>query len=363
MGRAPAAAAERASHTATVVPAHEEAMPRTLPTTPPARPLPAPSARSRTSGTPQPRPDLPDRSERARPSRRCPHGRTPRRLLHTTIAGYRPLELLRRRGCQNVFRAAAPDGTHVALKTTCHDADHDVLARAHNEAHGLRAAAAHPHVADLAGEGVHRGLHYLAVTWQQGPTLHHLLEHLDHSMAAWSPGSADVFTRLTLALCHALEGLHHHEVVHADLSPRNIVVGHGHTLTLIDLDSCAWHGTPTPDTLHRCATTVYAAPECLAPWPRPVPTAASDQYSAAAILYRVVQQRHHLPDTGSRTRTRTHQLTRSPRPLTGWPATTWPHLQQTLHRALDPDPDARHPTTGDFTSHLRHALTLTGERP
>ncbi|MFE3504981.1 protein kinase [Kitasatospora sp. NPDC059160] len=304
-----------------------------------------------------------------RPETRCPHGRDGERLLGGDVAGYEPLRLLRRRECQNVFLATAPDGGHVALKTTCRDAAADVLARARNEAHGLRAAATHQDTADLAGEGVHHDLHYLASTWQRGLTLHQLLPHLDRSMAAWSPDSAELFTHLALALGHAVEGLHRHGVVHADLSPGNIVLGHGRTLTLIDLDSCARDGDPAAAALNRCTTTAYAAPECLAPRPRPVPTPAADQYSAAAILHRVLRQRPHQPATGDRARTREHRLTHPVQPLTGWPAALWPDLPETLRQALDPDPDARHPTTGHFTARLRHALTLTtlttrtGEHP
>ncbi|MFB7382636.1 protein kinase [Kitasatospora purpeofusca] len=337
-------------------------MRRTAPTAP-ARPLP-PAPRAGSGRPPHPgRPRRADHPERGRPARRCPHGRSATGLMATTVAGYRLLALLRRRGCQNVFRAQGPDGRRAALKTTCQEAAPDVLARALNEGHGLRAAAPHPYTADLLDEGFHHGLHYLAVDWQRGPTLHQLLDHLDRSMAAWSPGSAEFFLHLALALCHALDGLHHHGVVHADLSPRNIVLGHGRTLALIDLDSCVRQDDPAAGTLNRCATTAYAAPECLAPRPRPVPTGASDQYSVAAILYRVLQQRHHLPATADRTRAREDRLSRPPRPVTGWPAVTWPRLGPTLDRALAPDPADRHPGTGDFTSCLRHALTLTGERP
>ncbi|MEU9077949.1 protein kinase [Kitasatospora sp. NPDC048538] len=326
------------------------------PPTPP-RAAAAPTGRQEASGACPPPP--------RRPAARCPHGREPAHLLGDSVAGYEPLRLLRRRGCQNVFRATAPDGGDVALKTTCRDAPADVLARARNEVHGLRAAAAHPDTAGLLGEGVHHDLHYLASTWQRGLTLHQLLPHLDRSMAAWSADSAELFTHLALALGHAVEGLHHHGVVHADLSPRNIVLDHGRTLTLIDLDSCVRDGDPAGAALNRCATTAYAAPECLAPRPRPAPTRAADQYSAAAILHRVLRQHPHQPAADSRARTREHRLTRPVRPLTGWPDTVWPGLRETLRQALAPDPDARHPTTGHFTDRLRRALTLTlpGEHP
>ncbi|GAA2272693.1 hypothetical protein GCM10010430_68330 [Kitasatospora cystarginea] len=289
--------------------------------------------------------------------RGCPHGRTADDLLGVPVAGYTPLEVLRRRGCQNVYRAKTPGGGHAALKTTCLDADPNALARARNEVLGLRQTATHPLVADLVGHGNHDGLHYLATAWQRGVSLHQLLEHLDRSMTAWSPTGAEVFTRLALALCHALDGLHHHGVVHGDLSPRNILAGHGTTITLIDLDSCARTGDPDP-ALRRGATIMYAAPECLAPRPRPVPGPTADQYSTAAILYRVLQQRHHLPHATRRATVREFQLTRPPRLLTGWPATTWPGLAAVLHQALHPDSEHRHPTTGDFTSHLRAALAL-----
>ncbi|KOV26782.1 hypothetical protein ADK60_20685, partial [Streptomyces sp. XY431] len=148
------------------------------------------------------------------------------------------------------MRATGPHGD-VALKTTCLDARPDTLARAHNEVRGLQQAAAHPRTADLAAHGVHQHLHYLAITWQRGLSLHQLLGHLDHSMAAPSLGATEFFARFALALCHAVEGLHHHGIVHADLSPRNIILGHDHTLTLIDLDSCLSPGDPAPGTLHR----------------------------------------------------------------------------------------------------------------
>ncbi|CAN3985700.1 protein kinase domain-containing protein [Kitasatospora purpeofusca] len=330
-------------------------MPRPTPTLEAAAPPPP--------GREPPRLQKNGQRKNRRSPRRCPHGRSPQDLLATGIAGHTPLDLLRDRGCQNVFRALAPGGDRVALKTTCLDAAPSSLARARNEARGLRQAAAHPLVADLTGEGVHDGLHYLAVAWQPGLTLHQLLDHLDRSMSAWSPGSAEFLTHLALTLCHALDGLHHHGVVHADLSPRNIILGHGRTLTLIDLDSCVHSADPDPGALDRCATTLYAAPECLDSRSGHVPTTASDQYSTAAILYRVLQQRHHVPRTDSRRKTREHQLDHPPRPLTGWPAATWPRLPDVLHRALHPAPAHRHPSTGHFTTHLRNALALTGARP
>ncbi|MCX4755287.1 hypothetical protein [Kitasatospora purpeofusca] len=97
--------------------------------------------------------------------------------------------------------------------------------------------------------------------------------------------------------------------------------------------------------------------------PAQAATADSCGGSVSDYVGLAAQQRHHIPRTDSRRKTREHQLDHPPRPLTGWPAATWPRLPDVLHRALHPDPALRHPSTGHFTTHLRNALALTGARP
>ncbi len=168
-------------------------------------------------------------------------------------------------GGQAIVLSGRRAGEDVALKVSI-DGAIDRLAR---EADALERIGP-PHAPRL----LERHASYLVLERLRQPSIANLL-------AAATSFGGDELVRLARALYTALEAIHARGVVHGDLSPDNLMFD-GRTITVIDFGLAREQGAK-PITLDLGAGTLhYMAPEVLRGMPA---SAASDVYSAAAVLY------------------------------------------------------------------------------
>ncbi len=136
----------------------------------------------------------------------------------TEVGGHRVEARLGGGGMGTVYRAAAPDGTKVALKFLAPAlADNpDVVARFAREI-DLLARLEHPAIVRVLGHGTQDGTPWFAMALVAGTDLRARI-----ATGALPPAeTAAVFGRLFAALAHA----HERGVVHRDLKPANVLLG------------------------------------------------------------------------------------------------------------------------------------------
>lgn len=142
-----------------------------------------------------------------------------------------------------------------------------------------------------------------------------------------------------LAATGPLAGLHARGLLHADVSPANLLAGPA-GVTLMDLGSVRRREDRTSDVW---ATTGFLAPE-IAPGAQG-PSVASDVFGLGRTLAVLLWEFDH---------TRAYAL-RLPEPADAPLLAAVPSLARLLARATDPDPRARHADMAEFAADVRTA--------
>jgi serine/threonine protein kinase len=258
----------------------------------------------------------------------------------------RVLERIGRGGRGEVFRAFDPAlQTQVALKLFPTALGSDT--RALQEARRM-ARVRHPNVLAVRGADRHEGRAGMWADLIQGRTLEELL-------AAHGPFAAEEASRIGIDLCRALAAVHGAGLVHRDVKTTNIMREHGGRVVLMDFGAVGERGPQQAGELLEDGTPLTMAPEHLRGEPA---TPASDLYSLAVLLYRLVTGRfpveadsyqalHALHDRG------VHTPLRDLRP--DLPA----EFVNVIERGLESGPERRYASAGEF----ERALLAAGARP
>ncbi len=207
----------------------------------------------------------------------------------------------------------------------------------------------HPHVLVVHGADVVDGR---AGIWTErivGDTLEALL-------TARGPLGAREAAALGIDLCAALAAVHGAGLVHGDVTTRNVMRTGGASggedsgrIVLMDFGSAEDAGDPALTTV---GTPIFTAPEVLAGG---APSAASDVYAAAVVLYRMLTGRHPV-GAGPIEQMRT-QLTSGARLALRDPRPELPAaLVQAVEHAAAPDPAQRFATAAEFERALAAAM-------
>jgi serine/threonine protein kinase len=250
------------------------------------------------------------------------------------------------------------DGKKVAIKVLKAPLARDQRCRTLmlREAHALQVAA-HPHVVELYEHGETRsGLPYLVLEWLDGRTLHELIAE----EAPLTPGRVE---RIFSSLLETLEALHARGVVHADLKPENIMLvpGPGGREEVVLLD----FGVSSVGTEHFaypgevCGTPGYLAPEILC---GSAPTAASDLYAAAIVLFELLTARQPFRGTTPAALLLEQMYEPAPRPSKHW-GTSWGPWDALLQRALAAEPADRFLDASSLRAAFFLALIKAPPRP
>lgn len=156
-----------------------------------------------------------------------------------------------------------------------------------------------------------------------------------------------VFLPYVQQVASALQYAHDRKLIHRDVKPENMLVGHDGGIILSDFGSALVAqnslSQSTEDTV--IGTMTYMAPEQIQGKTRP----ASDQYALAVVIYEWISGTK--PFNGSFIEIMTQHLSASPPPLNN----ASPAVQQVVMRALAKDPHQRFPRVQDFANALEQA--------
>jgi serine/threonine-protein kinase len=205
----------------------------------------------------------------------------------------------------------------------------------------------------LAAGALDDGRRWLVTAWFSG---------VDASTAAWdlqrqgSEGRAELLT-LVRRIAEAYAALHARGVIHADVHPRNVLVGADGQVRLLDFGYSRWDAAP-PDLADpaRAGVAFFYEPEYAAAARAgaepPDATAVGEQYAVAALLYQLLTGAH-LRDYSLDKDEMLRQIAEEPPlPFAERGADPWPEVEAVLRRALAKDPAERYPSMADFAAAL-----------
>lgn len=228
-----------------------------------------------------------------------------------------------------LYRVRAADGTLAVLKTLRPDADaQDTAALAHEEWLARRVTdAAFPQVL----EWPQRSHLYYLMSWHEGETLAQRLAR-GHRFTAVEV--ADLGQRLM----KALGALHRLAIIHRDVKPANLHLGHDGRLRLLDLGVAASDGHDELfNEINNPGTPSYMAPELFGDGRA---SEATDLYAAGVTLYELLTRKYPYGEVEPFQRPRFGD----PVPATRYRPDTPEWLESILLKACARDPAQRFET-------------------
>jgi serine/threonine-protein kinase len=269
-------------------------------------------------------------------------------LTHKTMAGYTIDDVAGKGGMGEVYRATAPDGRTVALKTLLDLHDDDERRRFEREAEVMRQLE-HPNIARLFDAGTAQRP-YLVLEWVEGASLGALLRQR---------GGFDIPDALLVlrGVANALDHAHARGVIHRDLKPDNILMrvtddGARAEPILIDFGVAKFAGGSTLTGANAIGTITYMAPEQIQSSKHV--TQRADLYALGVIAYEILTGKP--PFDGHPGHILFAHLDEPPPD----PRRKAPHLPAPytfiLQRALAKDPDQRWNSAGAFVYALEDAV-------
>jgi serine/threonine-protein kinase len=213
--------------------------------------------------------------------------------------------------------------------------------RLHREAH-LASLLDHPNIAKVIDAGFIDETFFLAMELVAGETLGAILDDVNRKGDRLPPPIAiAVIISVLDALEHAHELAHdgrHAGFVHRDLAPRNIIVGNGGVVKVIDFGAARAvidDFRTAPGML--VGTLLYMSPEQVRADPV---DRRSDLYTVGAVLYELLAGRPSVRH-GSAPEVAASILEADPMPLRSIDPGIAPELEQVVMRALAKDPARR----------------------
>jgi eukaryotic-like serine/threonine-protein kinase len=158
---------------------------------------------------------------------------------------------------------------------------------------------------------------------------------------------------LCASIAAAYAALHARGVLHADVHPRNVLVGE--QVTLIDFGYSQLAGQPPR--VGRAGMYTFFEPEFVAASSqgRLPASPAGEQYSLAALLYYLFAGHHYLDFRYDRAEMIRQVEQEPPLPFAKRGLPPWPAVEQILGRALEKDPSRRHGSTAEMAELLAEA--------
>lgn len=226
-----------------------------------------------------------------------------------------------------------------------------------SEARAL-ARVRHPNVLEVFALGEHERFPYFVMEHIRGRTLDQLLEE-----GGRGPQPLRRVMPLVERICHGLEAIHRHQLVHGDVKPSNVMLGEGDRLALMDMGLARLLDGPEVRYPGVWGTPAYIAPELAAG--RPVPASLlplADVYSVGILTYELLTGRTPFVTDDSEEMLELHAGAPVPPPrelCPGLPAT----VEDVLLRALDKDPMRRPQSPDELARSLSAAARASRLRP
>jgi serine/threonine protein kinase len=206
----------------------------------------------------------------------------------TRFGAYEIESLIGVGGMGRVYKAAAGDGTAVALKIVRRDLARDeTFRRRFRREARIAQTVRNPHVVPVRDTGEHEGLPYLTAQFIEGTTLDHKLEQ---------EGRLDLATtvRICSQVADGLQALWKAGMVHRDVKPANILLDLRGTAYITDFglakDSA---GTILTRPGQPLGSMDYMPPEQIRGQPV---TGAADIYSLGCVVFECVSGRPPFAD-------------------------------------------------------------------
>jgi len=254
-------------------------------------------------------------------------------LEQAAEAGFKLEEIHFSGGSSQVYRAIEiATGYPVAFKYLSQNAN---SARVEREASILNRIN-HPAIVKYCGSGLIDGRAYLATRWVEGMPLH---------------------SKFSEVKPYPIESAHNSAIAHGDISPSNILVDDQLKVTLVDFGL-----SREPDDITVTAhgdlagTPRYLSPEVIR---GESPSAASDQYSAAIVLYELLSGQWPFSDTVTVATALHHQLHSPPNPLIEINPSVPLNLSNAIDKALNKNPVLRYKSIDAFVHAIEQNHVLT----
>jgi hypothetical protein len=231
----------------------------------------------------------------------------------------------------------------VALKTILPGSavDPEIRERFYREARAC-ARLAHPAIVTVYDFGEENGTAYLAMELLQGTDLRRILaERRDIPV--------DKRVEMMANVCEGLDHAHQQGIVHRDIKPSNILITDDGRAKIVDFGIARLASSSLTIAGRVLGTPNYMAPEQILGKPC---DARSDLFSVAIVTFEFLAWRH--PFQGDSIPKRIVRETADL--LTAADPSLPPALAQAMARALDRDPNNRHPSAAHLAREMREAM-------
>jgi serine/threonine-protein kinase len=269
------------------------------------------------------------------------------------IGAYRLLEQVAKGGSSSVWRAAAPDGSIVALKLLDAAQSASPAERARFlRGFSIASTLEHGGIARLIEAGEHDDRLYVVEEFVEGQTLSERL-HAERL-------AIDEVVRILRESARALAYAHEAGVVHRDLSPRNLMLDRTGRVVLIDFGIAVKpEGTTLPATNSLIGTFHYLAPELIRGRPA---TPRSDLYALGSIAYQMLTGSPPFASSQPEAVLQ-HHLQTKPQNVRALRSEVSVKLDRLVMRLLAKSPEERFHTADEFASALEAASTPPRRSP
>lgn len=237
-----------------------------------------------------------------------------------------------------LYRAEADEGTEVALKVA-NRADRTAARLFDREAEVLRALDGADMAPSLRDTGTQDGQRFLAMSWCPGETA-------ARAAARLRGLSRTSLVQVCVNVLEAYSELETRGVLHGDVHPRNVLVAPSGAVVLLDYGYARQlretkNGAPP----ERAGVYAFYEPEyaraMVQEQPPPPVTPAGQQFSVAALLYRLLTGYHYVDFPLEADQLHDTILTAEPVPLSDRGFRSAGELEAVLFRALSKRPDDR----------------------
>jgi eukaryotic-like serine/threonine-protein kinase len=269
-------------------------------------------------------------------------------LIDTVFDGrYKIIRKLGAGGMADVYLAEDQElGRRVAIKilNDRHAADDQFVERFRREAKNA-AGLSHPNIVSIYDRGEAEGTYYIAMEYLDGRSLKELIV---------SRGSAPIRTAIEYArqILGAVGFAHQNGIVHRDIKPHNVLVGHEGRLKVTDFGIARSGASQMTEVGSIIGTAQYLSPEQAR---GAQVDQTSDVYSVGVVLYELLTGQ--VPFTGDTPlEIAMKHLSETPRPPSELREDVPHDLDMVVLRALAKDPSERYQSAEEMDADLERVL-------